>query len=109
MRNPSSKSEERDSPLIVWDSVGVPQIAGANTKVVELIANAQASGGTPEELHQELPHLTVEQIEAALAFYAEHREEIDADIERRLRKVERLRRELGQPPIVERLRRLRKG
>lgn len=89
---------------IVLDERGVPVIAGANTKVLEVVSDWKAYGSTPEEMAAELPHLTVEQVEAALEYYETHREEIDEDIERRLAKVERLREEMGQPPFVERLR-----
>lgn len=89
---------------IVLDERGVPVIAGANTKVVEVVGHWQASGETAAELAADLPHLSVEQVEAALEYYRTHQEEIDEDMERRSAYVERLRQELGQPPYVERLR-----
>lgn len=89
---------------VILDGVGVPVIAGANTKVVEVVSHVKAYGGTPEEIHRQLPHLSVEQVEAALTYYQAHQEEIEEDLERRLAEVERLRQEMGQPPIVERLR-----
>jgi uncharacterized protein (DUF433 family) len=79
-------------------------IAGANTKVVELVAEMQAHGLSPEELCYQLPHLSLGQIHSALAYYWDHREEVDRDLEQRCELGERLRRELGQPPLVERLR-----
>lgn len=94
-------------PRIVRDRKGVPVIAGANTKVVEVVRHQQGTGHTPEEIHEALPHLSVAQVEAALAFFEEHREEIEEDIERRAAYADRLREELGQPPVVERLRKLR--
>jgi uncharacterized protein (DUF433 family) len=88
---------------IVLDDNGVPVIAGANTKVSELIAEIQAHGLSPEELCYQLPHLSLGQIYSALAYYWDHREEIDQDLERRSKLAERLRHELGQPPLVEKL------
>lgn len=90
---------------IVLDDQGVPVIAGANTKVVEIVAIRQSYAETPEEIAEGLPHLTLEQVEAALDYYEAHREEIDEDMERRIKWVERLREEMGQPDIVEKLRR----
>lgn len=90
---------------IVLDEDGTPIIAGANTKVVELIAEMQAHGLSPEELCFQLPHLSLGQIHSALAYYWDHKGEIDGDLERRHQRVESLRQELGQPPLVERLRR----
>ena len=49
------KSADR-AVRIVRDEEGVPSIAGANTKIVELIAHVQAYGGDPEEVHRQLPH-----------------------------------------------------
>ncbi len=88
---------------IVLDDKGVPVIAGANTKVSELIAEIQAHGLSPEELCYQLPHLSLGQIYSALAYYWDHREEVEQDLERRSKLAERLRQELGHPLLVERL------
>lgn len=94
-------------PRIVRDARGSAMVAGANTKVVEIVAHRRAYGGSPEEIHEALPHLSVAQIEAALTYFEEHRDEVEEDLERREREVERLRHELGQPPIAEKIRELR--
>lgn len=88
---------------IVLDDNDVPVIDGANTKVAELIAEIHAHGLSPEELCYQLPHLSLSQIYSALAYYWDHKEEIDRDLERRAQFAEQVRRELGQPPLVERL------
>ncbi len=54
---------------IVVDEDGVPWIAGANMKVVELVLDRQAYDGTPEELLAQHPYLTLGQIYSALAYY----------------------------------------
>jgi uncharacterized protein (DUF433 family) len=92
---------------IVLDDGGTPVIEGANTKVVEVVLAVRASGISPEQLHLELPHLGLGQIYSALAYYWDHKDELDADIRRRREYGERMREELGQPPVVERLRALR--
>ena len=102
-----NRREDRPPARIVLDEEGVPVVAGANTKVVEIVSHWKAYDETPEEITASLPHLGIEQVEAALEYYRAHEEEIDADIERRLAEVDRLRDEMGQPPVVERLRRLR--
>ena len=68
---------------ILVDEHGVPWIAEANTKVVELVAGVHAYGWSPEELAFQHPHLTLGQIHSALAYYWDHREEVDADLARR--------------------------
>lgn len=89
---------------IVLDEDGVPWIDGANTKVVELVAEVKAHGWSPEELAYQHPHLTLGQVHSALAFYWDHREEIDADLDRREAEVEEIRGEVGDHPPVARLR-----
>ena len=91
---------------IARDDRGVPVIVGANTKVVELISEVHAYGWSPAELHFQHPHLTMAQIYSALAFYWDHREEIDADRRRRFAEVETLRAEAGSSSVVEKLRSL---
>ena len=90
---------------IVLDANDVPIIAGANTKVVEVVTLMKAHGLSAEEICFQLPHLTMGQIHSTLAFYWDHKEEVDRDIRHREEYAERLRREMGQPPIVAKLER----
>src|ERR1041384_2040700 len=83
--------------LIELDEQGVPWIAGANTKVVEVVLDKMAYGWRPEEKHRQHPHLSIAQIHAALSYYYEHQAEVDADIERRDRLVEELRAQNKHP------------
>lgn len=92
---------------LVLDAQGVPVVQGANTKVVEVVLHARSSGLTPEQLAEELPHLSPAQIHSALAYYWDHKEALDADIEARREFAERMRREMGQPAFAERLARER--
>src|SRR5712672_4414159 len=77
--------------LIEIDNEGVPWISGANTKVVEVVLDKMAYGWSPEEMHRQHPHLSMAQIHSALAYYYEHQDEVDADIERRYQYVEEMR------------------
>src|SRR6266498_600942 len=83
--------------LIELDKDGIPWITGANTKVVEVVLDKIAYGWSPEEMHRQHPHLSMAQIHAALSYYYEHQDEVDADIERRDRYVEELRAEQKNP------------
>lgn len=89
---------------ILLDEHGVARIAGTRTKVVGLVLDKLAYGWSPEEIHFQHPRLSLGQIYSALAYYADHRDELDRDIEDRLREVDRLRAEAGPSPLVERLR-----
>jgi len=88
---------------IAFDSKGVPIIAGTNTKVIELIVERIAYGWSPEELYFQHKYLSLGQIYAALAYYADNAEELDHDIELRLKKVEKLQKNSKKSPLINRL------
>lgn len=83
--------------LIELDQNGVAWITGANTKVVEVVLDKIAHNSSPEEMHEQYPHLSLAQIHAALSYYYEHQAEVDADIKRRDRFVEELRAQQKNP------------
>src|SRR5438876_4840635 len=89
--------------LIEIDEKGIPWISGANTKVVEVVLDKMAYGWSPEEMHRQHPHLSMAQIHAALSYYYEHQDEVDADIERTYREVEELRAQQPDSPLRQRL------
>jgi uncharacterized protein (DUF433 family) len=88
---------------VILNEAQVPIIAGTNMKVVELVLERTAYGWSPEELHFQHPYLTLGQIYSALAYYWDHQEELDQDIERRLEFVDRVQRAMGPSPLVARL------
>jgi len=85
------------------NEANVPIIVGTTMKVVELVVEHMAYGWSPEELHFQHPYLTLGQIHSALAYYWDHREEMDRDIERRLEYVDEVQRAMGPSPLVARL------
>ncbi len=89
------------------DEKGVPFIAGSTMKVVELVMAQEAHGWSPEELHFQHPELSLGEIHSALAYYWDHRADLDRDIEHRSRRVDEIRRETGSSPLAEKLRALR--
>jgi uncharacterized protein (DUF433 family) len=86
------------------DDNGVPWIAGTTMKVVELVTAQIAYGWSPEELHFQHPYLTLGQIHAALAYYWDHKQELDADMERRRQFAEEARQQAGPSPLAAKLR-----
>ena len=86
------------------DPKGVPIITGTNMKVVELVMAQMAHGWSPEELHFQHPYLSLGQIHSALAYYWDHKDELDADIERRRRYAEEAHREAGPSPLANKVR-----
>jgi uncharacterized protein (DUF433 family) len=77
---------------IVLDEQHVPVLTGTNTKVIELVVEQMAYGWSPEELHFQHPHLSLGQIHSALAYYWDHQEVLDRDIERRQTLIDQLQR-----------------
>ena len=88
---------------IVISEAGVPVIDGTSVTVVELVLETHAYGWSPDELQFQHPYLTLGQIHSALAYYWDHKDELDRDIERRLERVEQIRRDVGPSQLVERL------
>ncbi|NES80951.1 MAG: DUF433 domain-containing protein [Moorea sp. SIO2B7] len=78
----------------------VPLIAGTTMKVVELITSVKAYQWTPEELHENYPHVSMSKIYAALSYYWDHKEEIDSEMERIEQWVDKMRQEAGETHIV---------
>jgi len=62
---------------------GDAKLVGSRIKVKHIIALKKALGYTAEQIQQEAyPHLSLSQIYAALAYYHDHQDEVDAVIER---------------------------
>jgi uncharacterized protein (DUF433 family) len=72
------------------DGGGVAWVAGANTKVKEIVLDKLAYGWSPEEMHFQHPHLSMAQIHAALAYYYENQDKFDDEIRRDLEEVDKL-------------------
>src|SRR3990172_3164400 len=71
---------------------GQPHIAGTGVTVRRIVGWYKL-GLSPEEIAAEIPHLTLAQVHAALAYYHANREEIETDIAAEEDEAERLERE----------------
>ena len=90
------------------DERGVAWIDDTNTKVVEVVLDKLAHGSSPEEIHFQHPHLSLAQIHAALSYYYDHQQAIDAYIEQQRQWVEAMAAQAGDSPVRQRLRALGK-
>ncbi|MBI3942721.1 MAG: DUF433 domain-containing protein [Chloroflexi bacterium] len=88
---------------IVLNDANVPVIAETTMKVVELVLDHKAYGWSPEELYFQHPYLTLGQIYSALAYYYDHQEELDQDIELGLQQVDQIQQTLKPSSLVARL------
>jgi uncharacterized protein (DUF433 family) len=69
---------------------GDPTLAGTRTAVHDIVSYVDLYGGDLERVREEaLPHLSIEQIRAALVWYDEIRHEIDGILARRREYYER--------------------
>jgi len=85
------------------DEKGVARIAGTRMKVTDLVLDKMANGSTPEEMARQFPPLTMAQIHSALAYYYEHKAELDLQIECDRRSIEELRGHAQPGPSREQL------
>jgi uncharacterized protein (DUF433 family) len=59
---------------------GKPRIAGHRITVKHILMCHQRGGQSPDEIVSDYPSLTLSDVYAALAYYFDHKEQIDADI-----------------------------
>lgn len=60
---------------------GKPRIAGHRITVEHIVCCHQRGGQSPDEIVSDYPGLTLSDVHAALAYYFDHQDEIDADIQ----------------------------
>jgi len=90
------------------DGRGVAWIDETNTKVIEVAMDMIAHGWSPEEIHFQHQHLSLAQIHAALGYYYDHKDELDARMRQSAREVKQLREAAGESPLRKRLREMGK-
>jgi uncharacterized protein (DUF433 family) len=85
-----------DIGTLITQSPGVcggrPRIAGTGVSV-RTIVGWYETGLTPEEIATEIPHLTLAQVHAALAYYHANRDEMEAEMAAEEAEYDRLERE----------------
>ena len=89
---------------VILDDKQVPTIIGTTMKVIELVLDSKAYGWSPEELQFQHSYLTMGQIHSALAYYWDHQEELDKDIEEGLQFIDELQRKSIPTSLERRLR-----
>lgn len=90
---------------IELDDRGVARIAGTRFKVRFIAVERTALGMTPEEIVAAHPDvLTLADVHAALAFYYDNKEVLDAEIAASAAEADRLRQENLDSPVRRKLR-----
>ena len=62
------------------DPAGRVWVTAANVKVSEVVADYLAHGSSVEEMALQFPHLSPSMIHSALAYYYDHREELETEL-----------------------------
>ena len=79
-------------PHIVFKNTGAPMIEGTRIKVQVIAIDSQYLGLRPEQIQGEYDGLTLAEVYSALAYYWDHKEDIDQQIEDEKRFVDEMRR-----------------
>jgi len=93
---------------IELDAEGRAWIAGSNTKVIEIVLDKLAWGWSPEEMSLQHPQLSLAQIHAALSYYYDHQDELNAEAAQQMREYKELRAQAENSPLRQKLRALGK-
>ena len=76
---------------------------GKGIDIIEVALAMIAHRRSPEEIQFQHPHLSLAEIHAALGYYDDLKDEIDAEVERSLRETVRFRAQADESPIRARL------
>lgn len=91
-------------PFIEINERGRPTIPSKRLKVLMLVREHVAYEWDAEQLHLQYPHLSLQEIHAALGYYYEHREDCDRMIQEDDERVEVLKSQFVNMALQERLR-----
>jgi uncharacterized protein (DUF433 family) len=90
-------------PHVDLDQTGMPYIRGTRFKVVQIILDRLAYDWGADEIQKQHPQLTLGQVYGALAYYYDHKTEMDALIDERARKADEVLAALPPSPLRARL------
>lgn len=101
---PTALFQAPDYPFIRIDPKGEAWLRGTQTKIREIVLDKLAHGWSAEETARQHPHLTLGMIYSALAYYADHEDEVHRQIEEDLKRIADLREHLPPSRLIARLR-----
>jgi uncharacterized protein (DUF433 family) len=84
---------------IELDDKGTPVVAGTRTRLAEVVLLHLAYDWNADEIRRQQPHLSLSQIHSALAYYYDHQQEVEQDIENRRRSADEIFQRLGPSPL----------
>ena len=76
-------------PHIVKESAHPARLENhPRVRVAQIVMDYLAYGWSPDEIHRQHPHLTLAEVHAAMGYYYDHQQEIEAEISAELREVD---------------------
>lgn len=97
-------AENDTTPEGEGDGAGAARVAGTRIKVADLALEHTRLGMSPTQIVEAHPHLTPAQVHMALAYYYEHQDEVEAQIEASLAFADQSRNKAAESPFAARLR-----
>ncbi len=91
----ASEKFQATSPPFSWDEVGGIRVGSSRVTLDSLLASYD-NGATPEEIAIQFSVLRLEDIYTTIAYYLNHRQEIDSYLEQRSQQAQQLRQQLSQ-------------
>ncbi|MGD9853323.1 MAG: DUF433 domain-containing protein [Planctomycetaceae bacterium] len=88
------------------DDRGVAYVGPTRMKVSQIVLARSAEGLSPEEIAEAYDTITLSDVFTALAYYASHQADVDAQIAEEKARTAELRAQTENPALQERLRRL---
>ena len=96
---------QTDNPHVTLREDGIPLVADSTMKVSQVVAEHRYWGWDAKEIQRQHSYLTLAQVNGALAYYWDHQEAIDEEMQRDDEYVDQM--EASFPsPVSERLRAL---
>jgi uncharacterized protein (DUF433 family) len=95
--------ENASYPHIEQRPDGKLWLTGTQTKVIEVVLDRLAHHWDADEIQRQHPHLRLGQIHSCLAYYHDHQEALDSEIEQQLATVKDLRRQQGESALERKL------
>ena len=86
------------------DEQGAAWIDDTRIKVVEVVRDHKRWEWSAETIHEQYPHLNLAQVHAALAYYYDHQQALDDELDRRSQFVEEMRNDSPETPGRKKLR-----
>ena len=82
---------------------GKPVIAGTRIRVWDVYVASELGGLSPDDIIAQYPSISLADVHAALAYYWDNREAIDAQMKSADERVDQLKKLTGQGPLAKKL------